>query len=521
VFLFAENRQVGRQAVSDRSAEPTAGLPIGHIISARAQPDGVDAGSRLERDLRALLNISTIINSAQREDQVHTELLNLLADAVGYHAAVILRIGDDGAPVVVQTAPPQSSIEVNRGVVSEALAAGRGIVRDDGPLQHVLCVPMALRNTVLGAIYLTNSRPGAFAEADLQLVTAIGALTAVALENAQHVAWLQSETERLQSDLHGVHSLVGTSEPMRRVYEIVGKVARSDSTTVLITGETGTGKELVARAVHLNSPRAKRPFIAINCAALTESLLETELFGHERGAFTGAVAQKKGKLELAEGGTVFLDEVGELAPTIQSKLLRALQERHVDRVGGTKPIKVDVRVISASNRDLREEVAARRFREDLYHRLKVVDILMPPLRARGEDIALLANHFVARFARKAPRPVRGISPAAMRYLKAYDWPGNVRELENTIECAMVLGSSAQILPDDLPEALLHNALARGPELARFHDAVRQTKRQTIVDAVRQARGSYVEAARLLGLHPNYLHRLIRNLDLKPRLEEER
>jgi Nif-specific regulatory protein len=304
---------------------------------------------------------------------------------------------------------------------------------------------------------------------------------------------------------------------MAKVYELVAKVARADA-TALIVGETGTGKELVARAIHLNSARAKRPFVAINCAALSETLLETELFGHERGAFTNAVAQKKGKLEIANGGTVFLDEVGELAPSLQSKLLRVLQEREFERVGGTHPIKIDVRVISATNRVLPEEVAARRFRGDLYHRLNVVTIAMPPLRERTEDIPLLANHFVDRSARKANRHVRGISAAALKHLMQHEWLGNVRELENVIERAVVLGVSDRIVPEDLPEWLLENAKSHNGGLSRLHEGVRDTKVRLIREAFRDANRSYTGAARLLGVHPNYLHRMIRNLGLKSQLE---
>jgi Nif-specific regulatory protein len=221
---------------------------------------------------------------------------------------------------------------------------------------------------------------------------------------------------------------------------------------------------------------------------------------------------------VADGGTVFLDEVGELGPALQSKLLRALEHREFERVGGTRPVRVDIRLISATNRRLPDDVAAGRFRTDLYHRLNVVEIHVPPLRERREDIALLARHFVERFARKSARPLRGIAPEALTYLTAYDWPGNVRELENTIERAIVLGDSDQIMRDDLPEALLQLPASRGIESPRFHGAVRQAKVDLIVGAFREAHRNYTDAARLLGLHPNYLHRLIRNLDMKSILE---
>jgi transcriptional regulator with GAF, ATPase, and Fis domain len=305
------------------------------------------------------------------------------------------------------------------------------------------------------------------------------------------------------------------------VYDRLSRVARAES-TVLITGETGTGKELAARAIHLNGPRVHRPFVAINCAAVAENLLESEMFGHERGAFTGAVALKKGKFELADGGTLFLDEVADLAAPLQSKLLRALQQQEFERVGGTRTIKVDVRVIAATNAVLSEEVAKGKFRSDLYFRLNVVNITMPPLRERPSDIPLLARYFLERFGPKAGRRITGFSAAAMSCLTAHRWPGNVRELQNIIERAAVLGIDQAIVPDDLPEDLVESHIAAGTgEGADYHAAVHATKRRVIIEAFRQSGGSYVATARLLGLHPNYLHRLIRVLNLKPELEPER
>jgi Nif-specific regulatory protein len=270
----------------------------------------------------------------------------------------------------------------------------------------------------------------------------------------------------------------------------------------------------VARAVHRNSPRAAKPFVAINCAALTETLLESELFGHEKGAFTGAVAQKRGKLEVAEGGTVFLDEMGELAPALQAKLLRVLQEREFERVGGTRPIRIDVRVIAATNRDLAESAKSGTFRQDLYYRLNVVSVEMPPLRQRREDIPLLAAYFAARAGERSKRHVLGVAPEARACLINYDWPGNIRELENAIERAVVLGLSDFILPEDLPEAVLETEQPAGATIAQYHEAIAEAKKQVILRAVQQAGGSYTGAAKLLGVHPNYLHRLIRNMNLK-------
>jgi len=306
------------------------------------------------------------------------------------------------------------------------------------------------------------------------------------------------------------HDMVGDSAPMRGVYECIRKVAPRDS-TVLITGETGTGKELAARAVHQNSPRALRPFVAVNCAALTEPLLESELFGHEKGAFTGAYALKKGKFEVAEGGTIFLDEIGELAPALQAKLLRALQHHEFERVGGTRTIKMNVRLIAATNQDLQAAVSAGRFRQDLWYRLNVVGLTMPPLRQRRADIPMLAAHFAAKYGRG--RAVE-LSPDALDALRAYDWPGNVRELENAIERAVVLGCSDKIVADDLPAVVLQSSTALPRDGASYHRAVLDVKRRLILDAIDRSGGNYTAAARLLGINPTYLHRLVNNLQLR-------
>jgi Nif-specific regulatory protein len=280
---------------------------------------------------------------------------------------------------------------------------------------------------------------------------------------------------------------------------------------VLLLGESGTGKELAARAIHRASPRANKPFVPINCATLTENLLESELFGHERGAFTGAIGRKIGKIELAEGGTVFLDEIAELAPALQAKLLRLLQEHEFERVGGTRPIRVDVRFVAATNRNLSQSVARGHFRADLFYRLNVVSLVMPPLRDRREDLPLLASYFASKYAKKTHRVVRGITPEARDALLRYDWPGNIRELENAIERAVVLGSTEMILPEDLPESVLERQVAKP---GSYHSALAAAKRDLIRNAIRSARGNFTEAARLLGVNPNYLHRLVNNLNLR-------
>jgi len=311
------------------------------------------------------------------------------------------------------------------------------------------------------------------------------------------------------------HNMVGESPQMRKVYEVIAKVAPTDS-TVMICGESGTGKELAARAIHRNSLRARKPFVAINCAALSETLLESELFGHEKGAFTGAVAQKKGKFEEAHGGTIFFDEVAEMSPLLQAKLLRVIQEKEFERVGGNRTIKTDVRVIVATNQDMEEAVRHGVFRPDLYYRLKVVSLTLPPLREHPEDIEPLANYLVQKLSWKPKRRITGISKPALAYLKSYVWPGNVRELENVIERALVLGTSDLIQPEDLPDSIIESNHPSEVATGGFHSKVTQAKRRLLLETLEKAKGNHVEAAKLLEIHPNSLHRLIRNLNLKGR-----
>jgi transcriptional regulator with GAF, ATPase, and Fis domain len=493
---------------------------------------------RVARDLKALVKISTTINSVRNLDLLERELMACIFEVVPAHRGAILLTSDTPgefssvfswdrpngavAPFPVSGTIVHRVLDEKVGVLS-ADVFGDTALEDAKSLlltetRSLLAVPLTVFDRILGLIYLDTSDPRARLDKDhLELMTAIAAVSAIALENARHVERLEDENRRLKAEISIEHNMVGESAPMRAVYRFVSRVAPTES-TVLITGESGTGKELVARAIHRNSPRTAKPFVAINCAALTETLLESELFGHEKGAFTGAVAQKRGKLEVADGGTVFLDEMGELAPALQAKLLRVLQEREFERVGGTRPIRIDIRIIAATNRNLTESVKEGAFRQDLYYRLNVVSIEMPPLRQRREDIPLLAAYFAARSGERSKRHVRGVSPEARACLINYDWPGNVRELENSLERAVVLGSSEFILPEDLPEAVLETATPAGVNMAQYHEAIAEAKKQVIMRAVEQAGGNYTEAAKLLGVHPNYLHRLIRNMNLKTALK---
>ena len=393
----------------------------------------------------------------------------------------------------------------------------------DGPVIEArsvaLAVPVyaaAAARGVIAARFAASQTD--FLEDYLEILSAVSTLAASALENAREVQALKTENailqERLTTDDFGV---VGRSQSMRRLLQLAQRVAAQD-TTVLILGESGTGKELIARAVHQSSPRSSKPFVAINCAAITDTLLESELFGHEKGAFTGAIAQKKGKLELAEGGTVFLDEIGELAAPLQAKLLRVLQQREFERVGGTRTLPLNVRIVAATNRDLAVEVKRGQFREDLYHRLNVVALRMPALRERPEDIPLLAEHFLRKSARRIGRPMAGITPEAERLLIRYNWPGNVRELENAMERGVVLSDTEWLTPEDLPDSIT-GVVPELPELKNSYDAmVGDAKRDAILRAWDEGNGDYKQAAQILGIHPNSLLRLIRKHGLRDTLK---
>jgi two-component system NtrC family response regulator len=314
--------------------------------------------------------------------------------------------------------------------------------------------------------------------------------------------------------------IIGKSKPMRDVFETIRKVAPSNA-TILIEGESGTGKELVAKSIHFNSPRRDQPFVAVNCSALAESLLESELFGHERGAFTGAVSSKKGRFELAHGGTLFLDEIGELSPNLQVKLLRVLQEKTFERVGGVRSIAVDIRVIAATNKKLKEEMIAGSFREDLFYRLNVVYIVIPPLRERREDIRLLVNHFIEKYSaeRKSAVPVKGVAQDVDRLFDDYSWPGNVRELENVIERVMILSPHEVITRNDLPKGFksnLDNALRLDgiPAGAKLYDTLEMVERVMIQRALKMADNVQAHAAEILGIGKSGLNQKIKKYNLE-------
>jgi len=383
-----------------------------------------------------------------------------------------------------------------------------------------LCVPIKLGNEVIGALSADRVfEEGVGFEEDVRLLSIIGSMIAQAVrlrQSAQEERHrLLEENLRLQTQLKErfrPSNIIGNSKGMQVVYDLIAQVSNSD-TTVLIRGESGTGKELVAHAIHYNSRRAEKPFVKVNCGALPESIVESELFGHEKGAFTGAIATRKGRFELAHGGSIFMDEVGDLSPTTQIKLLRVLQEKEFERVGGTATFKTDVRVIAATNTPLEQLIKENKFREDLYYRLNVFPIHVPPLRERKTDIPLLADFFVEKYNRLNHRAIRRISTPAIDMLMSYHWPGNVRELENCVERAVLLSADSVIhghhLPPTLQTAEASGTIHKGT-LESTLDAV---ERDLILDALKASRGNRAKAARALGISERIMGLRVKKLRL--------
>ncbi len=378
--------------------------------------------------------------------------------------------------------------------------------------RSMLCVPLKTRRGVIGVLYAINKLTGRFTTKELRLLEMLSGSIAVSIENAILYGELQQQANQLNrenlnlrktlGDRFQRQGVIGSSDAMRAVFDAVDKVLDS-TTTVLLQGETGTGKELIARVVHFNGPLRNKPFVAENCGALNEALLESELFGHVKGAFTGAISDCKGLFELADGGTVFLDEIAETSPAMQVKLLRVIQEGQIHRVGDRRTVHVNVRLIFSTHRNLEELVRQGRFREDLYYRIHVYPIQMPPLRDRREDVPLLADHFLRQFAKKHGRAAERINPEAMGLLMQYGWPGNVRQLENEIERAVTVAGQRKVLkPEHFSEKINPRQLpttCRAGDGATLAEALARIERHMITDALAATGGNRSAAARRIGL----------------------
>jgi Nif-specific regulatory protein len=413
-----------------------------------------------------------------------------IGELVRISTSVVHEVLRNGEPVLVYEALKDERYRDTESIVLEQI-------------QSIACVPLRIKNRQIGAIYLDSlTKRSRFTREHLPFLQAFASQAALAIENAQLYQSLREENRRLRQEVqrvHGFEGIIGQSPRMRDVFDTMSLVMDTD-VTVLVEGESGTGKELVARAIHYNGDRKEKPFVALFCGSLPDNLLESELFGHKKGSFTGASTDKMGLFEAADSGTIFLDEVGDLTPHLQTSLLRVLQEGEIKRIGETKVRHVDVRVISATNKVLRELVESGEFREDLYYRLNTISIEMPPLRYRRSDIPLLAHHFLDKFAVKKRSHIRGFEPEAIDGLQSYPWPGNVRELENTVERAVVLTRGEMIRLEELrlPDHAKSDPFEPGVTL-------KEAERRLVLQTLRDNDDNISKSARVLGVSRRWLH----------------
>jgi Nif-specific regulatory protein len=501
-----------------------------------------------EREVECLYEISQcLVSSPNLHASVH-RIMDVLAEKMGMSRGTLTLLKPKKNELIIEIAhgmPEENKrrgkFKVGEGITGKVFETGEPVVvpqigkeplfldrtkwRGDITKQNIsfICVPITIGKNVIGTFSVDRLFDEDIAfEEDVRLLTIIASMIAYAVKlnqvmEQEKASWITEKT-KLQEELeekYNITHLIGTSRPMEEVYQRIFQVAKSNA-TVLIRGESGTGKELVAHAIHYNSPRAAKPFIKVSCAALPESLLESELFGHEKGAFTGAIEQKKGRFELAQGGTIFLDEVGEFNQRTQIKLLRVLQEREFERLGGTRTIKGDVRIIAATNKDLEKALNDGTFREDLYYRLNVFPIYLPPLRDRKTDILLLTEHFIAEYAREHSKEIKRITTPAIDMLMAYHWPGNVRELENWVETAVLVCDDKVIHSYHFPPTL-QTAEASGTQIRTpLSAALMNYEREIIIDALKSARGNKAKAARFLSTTERILGYRIKKLDIQPK-----
>ena len=514
LFLFS-NRQEELASIDSVQLERARLQTQTDVLASDSQITGPE-----ERRDPAKQSAADEIAAADTTSALERQIVGLLLSALPADRVALLAEHIGGVQFGVHCGVDRNGhlpVRVKESIIEQVIRQRQGVIRSDRPagagaFKSILCVPYITDNTVDALLYLETDPPRMFNQEHLRIANALAEVVGTMLSQSKALRAMARERERKLARDQLDHQMVGNSRAMQMVYEFIARVSPTDA-SILLQGESGTGKELIARALHFNSPRARHAFIAVNCAALTDTLLESELFGHEKGAFTGAVQQTKGLFEAADGGSLFLDEISELALPLQSKLLRALDGKGFNRVGGTRTIDVDVRIIAATNADLEARVRAQTFRSDLFFRLNVVSLKVPPLREHREDIPLLANHFLRRFSRRFNARVQLISPEAQECLAACDWPGNVRELENAIERSVVLAASEVIRPEDLPEGVAEIRGATG-DRGRYQSTLRNAKRELVLSALRQANGDINAAAGELGIHPNYLRRLLRTLDIK-------
>jgi len=478
------------------------------------------------RELETLYRISHILAAGRNQKQALAEVLDMLDSALGLNRGMVTLLSLDGTEIRIEIAHNLSQehsrkvrYRLGEGVTGKVMQTGKAMIVpkvSEEPLFlnrferwnvkkeeiSFICVPISIGQEVIGTISVDRTyNKDVSLDEDMQVLSIVASMIAndvrTRREEAIRRQELEDENLRLRHELEDrfrPENIIGNSNAMRDVYSQIHQVAGSD-TTVLIRGESGTGKELVAHAIHYSSQRAKGPFVKVNCAALNENLLESELFGHEKGAFTGAIQSRKGRLEEADGGTLFLDEIGDFAPATQVKLLRVVQEREFERVGSNRTLRTDARIIAATNRDLEKGVEQGIFRQDLYYRINVFPIILPPLRERRDDILLLADYFVEQYSKKVGKDVRRISTPAINMMVAYHWPGNVRELENCIERAVLLSSDGVIHGHHLPPTLQTSDASDTIGTGSLEERINLFERDIIVDALKRCDGNLAAAAR--------------------------
>jgi Nif-specific regulatory protein len=496
--------------------------------------DNFDAGK-----FETLIEINTLINSDYSDPKaLLTRILESATRLTNGEASSLLLLNTENNKLYFEIAlgskgpdVQQFSLNLGEGIAGWVAQNNRSLIVNDVDrdkrffsdisrqigytTRSILAVPMRIKEECVGVIELINKRGGGhFAQEDLQWLEIFANQAALAIVNARSFQQVQTENSLLRGEIddRSYVEFVGNSKAITDCLAIARKAAATDS-SVLISGESGVGKELIAEQIHLNSPRRDGPFIRVNCAALPESLIESELFGHVKGAFTDAAQDRRGRFELSDGGTIFLDEIGEVPLNVQAKLLRVIQNHVFEKVGASEPMSSDVRILAATNRNLARAIEDGAFRQDLYYRLNVLPIVVPPLRDRREDIPLLAEHFLGIYSREMAKKVKAVTPEAMSVLMRYDWPGNVRELQNVIERAVVLSSTKAIQPDDL---MLGQEKSDGRSV--FHgknlkEAVQLFKRQFVMDTIRRNGGVQKTAAEELGIQRTYLSRLVKELQI--------
>ncbi len=500
---------------------------------------------RAVKELTLLYQVSRILDQSLDMRDVVSPVLEALTQVMDMKYATLTLLNRKTGDILIEAAhglSPQQArrgrYKLGEGVTGQVVLTGKPMViartneselfldktrRGKRPDTSFLCVPIKVEQEVVGALSVDLSyRPDAKLDEDVRLLTIISSMIAQAVQlrrlAQEEQERLEAENQRLREELRSRFrpaNIIGNSHEMQIVYDQIAQVSKTH-TTVLIEGETGTGKELVAHAIHYNSDRADKPFIKAHCAALPESLIESELFGHVKGSFTGASADRKGRFELAHGGTLFLDEVGDIPPGIQVKLLRVLQEREFERVGDTKTVKVNVRLIAATNRDLQALVNEGKFREDLFYRLHVFPLYVPPLRKRKADIVLLADHFLEKYSKENGKNVRRLSSAVIDMLMSYHWPGNVRELENCIERAVLVAEGDVIHPHHLPPTLQTAEATGSAARGDLKGLVETYERDIIVDALKSSRGNVTAAARALGTTQRILGYKVHRYKIDPK-----